>query len=296
MESKGQKLLGGLGKPFDRSLLDELLLERLTAVSSARKTLSSTISLTKKELRQALLEEQFVPYYQPKFSLETGIVIGVEVLARWHHPKHGILLPSVFLTNLSRYALMDSLLSSQLQAGLALQSKAWQLGHQLNFAFNLEAHQLNDHSFASRVQAVLIECNMPASGLTFEITESGRLELSATTLKNLVRLRMMGCGFSIDDFGAGFSSLQRLCQIPFNEIKLDAEFVRGLFHDPRCSAVIKSTLVLGEALGMWVVIEGVETELQRKTLLALGCKIGQGYVCAKPMHGADLLEWMGTTH
>jgi EAL domain-containing protein (putative c-di-GMP-specific phosphodiesterase class I) len=130
------------------------------------------------------------------------------------------------------------------------------------------------------------------ASLTFELTESGLLEAPATSLESLVRLRMMGCRLSIDDFGAGFSSLQRLCQLPFNEIKLDAEFVRTLEHEPRCRAVISSTLALGEALGMSVVIEGIETEAQRQQLLALGCTQGQGYWYARPMSSEDLLQWL----
>ncbi|MCZ7019351.1 EAL domain-containing protein, partial [Salmonella enterica] len=85
----------------------------------------------------------------------------------------------------------------------------------------------------------------PRSSVTFELTESGMLEASASSLACLMRLRMLGCNLSLDDFGAGFSSLQRLCQLPFNEIKLDAEFVRGMTTDPRCRAVIHSTLALG---------------------------------------------------
>jgi EAL domain-containing protein (putative c-di-GMP-specific phosphodiesterase class I) len=103
---------------------------------------------------------------------------------------------------------------------------------------------------------------------------------------------MMGCRLSIDDFGAGFSSLQRLCQLPFNEIKLDADFIRNLQHEPRCRAAISSTLALGETLGMSVVIEGIETDAQRRELLALGCTLGQGYWYARPMPGEDLLSWL----
>ncbi|MDD5442533.1 MAG: EAL domain-containing protein, partial [Pseudomonas fluorescens] len=132
----------------------------------------------------------------------------------------------------------------------------------------------------------------PCASVTFELTESGLLEVPAVSLENLVRLRMMGCRLSIDDFGAGFSSLQRLCQLPFTEIKLDAEFVRGLLHEPRCRAVIGSTLALGQTLGMSVVIEGIETTEQHQALLALGCTQGQGYWHARPMNGVDLLRWL----
>jgi EAL domain-containing protein (putative c-di-GMP-specific phosphodiesterase class I) len=101
---------------------------------------------------------------------------------------------------------------------------------------------------------------------------------------------MMGCRLSIDDFGTGFSSLQRLFQLPFNEIKLDAGFVQALAHEPRCQAVVSSTLALGETLGMSVVVEGIETDEQREHLRSMGCIQGQGYWYAQPMSGDDLVQ------
>ncbi|MGV8889061.1 MAG: EAL domain-containing protein, partial [Pseudomonas sp.] len=150
-------------------------------------------------------------------------------------------------------------------------------------------------TLASQIRSLLTEYGARGSGLTFELVESGLLQASETSLECLFRLRMMGCNLSIDDFGAGFSSLQRLCQLPFNEIKLDAEFVRTLMHEPRCRAVVSSTLALGETLGMSVVIEGIETDEQRQQLLSLGCTQGQGFWRAKPMNGDDLLQWMERT-
>lgn len=291
IELRGMRFLSDIEKPFNLLRLNALLAES-SKLSRTKDSAKVVISVNEQELRNALLEEQIIPYYQPKFELESGIVQSVEVLARWHHPRLGVLQPLEFLPDLKRYKLMDSLLSSQLFAGLKLQKKALDFGHALNFSFNLESSQLNDHFFTSRMREILSELDMPASRITFELTESGLLSLSAVVLENLVRLRMMGCGLSIDDFGAGFSSLQRLCQLPFNEIKLDSEFVRGLIYDPHYSSVITSTLALGDALGMAVVIEGVETEEQRIALLKLGCKLGQGYICAKPMGSSELLAWM----
>ncbi|WP_301282372.1 EAL domain-containing protein, partial [Vibrio cholerae] len=103
---------------------------------------------------------------------------------------------------------------------------------------------------------------------------------------------MLGCRLSLDDFGAGFSSLQRLCQLPFNEIKLDAEFVQSMLLDSRSRTVITSTLALGETFGMSVVVEGIETDEQRQRLLEMGCTQGQGYWYAKPMNGHALSQWV----
>ena len=108
----------------------------------------------------------------------------------------------------------------------------------------------------------------------------------------MIRLRMMGAGLSIDDFGIGYSSLERLCLLPFTEIKLDARFVRDLDRSPRNRAVISSTLALAEALDMAVVVEGIEHESQRQHLLKLGCQQGQGYLCARPMDATRTLSWL----
>lgn len=165
----------------------------------------------------------------------------------------------------------------------------------MNLAFNLHAAQLANVELTSQIKRILAMFQAPGCSLTFELTESGLLEAPAVSLENLVRLRIMGCRLSIDDFGAGFSSLQRLCQLPFNEIKLDAEFVRGLKHEPRCRAVVASTLALGQTLGMSVVIEGIETAEQHQELLTLGCTQGQGYWHSRAMNGADLLRWLKRT-
>ncbi|MDB6047350.1 MAG: hypothetical protein JWR17_96 [Pseudomonas sp.] len=152
--------------------------------------------------------------------------------------------------------------------------------------------QLTNPELTSRIKTILSAHGTPGPSLTFELSGSGLLEAPATALESPVRLQMMGCRLSIDDLGAGFSSLQRLCQLPFNEIKLDGEFVRTLEHEPRCRAVISSTLTLGETLGMTVVIEGIGTEEQRQELVPLGCNQGQGYLRERPMSGADLLSWL----
>jgi EAL domain-containing protein (putative c-di-GMP-specific phosphodiesterase class I) len=244
------------------------------------------------EVRHALHDGQFQPYYQPKVDLLSGAVCGVEVLVRWNHPFRGLLSPVAFLPELERAGLLDSLLFTQIDQALTLQRQAREQGFAVNVAFNLHAQQLANPQLVPTIRGILALQGTPGSSLTFELTESGLLEAPATSLESLVRLRMMGCQLSIDDFGAGFSSLQRLCQLPFNEIKLDAEFVRTFEDQPRCRAVISSTLALGEALGMSVVIEGVETEQQRQQLLDLGCTQAQGYLFARPMSGPDLLRWL----
>lgn len=289
----GLELLGDAGKPLYAAVLQPLLLKYQSSICTLGPVPGSTLSLAcEDEVRQALALQQLQAWYQPKFNLQTGEVTGVEVLCRWLHPDKGVLPPAVFIPVLERCGLMDELLFAQLDQALSLQEQARTRGYPLNMAFNLQASQLANSQLTYTLKGVLTRHVTPGSRLTFELTETGLLQAPVASLENLVRLRMMGCRLSIDDFGAGFSSLQRLCQLPFTEIKLDGEFVGNLEHEPRCAAVIASTLALGKALGMSVVIEGIETEAQSQRLLAMGCVEGQGYWFARPMSGQDLLCWL----
>ncbi|OPB01065.1 hypothetical protein BFW87_00465 [Pseudomonas fluorescens] len=289
---QGLRFLGDISYPLQSAALEQMLHDYMKKTSYALLPASSVELASDEDMRVALLQNQVVPYFQPKFNLVTGHVSSFEVLARWHHPVKGILPPSIFIPVLKRLGLMKELLYSQLQLGLSLQKQAWERGHAISLAFNLETELLTHEELISRVMRILKDRSMPGSGLTFELTETDLLEISPTTLESLVCLRIMGCGLSIDDFGAGFSALQRLCQLPFNEIKLDSLFTRGLEYEPRCRAVVSSTLALGRTLGMSVVVEGVETEVQRRVLVDLGCSNGQGYLCAKPMPAAQTLDWL----
>ena len=288
----GLDLLGDAGKPLYAEVLQPLLEKYQSASAFVRETSSVVQLACEDEVRQALVLQQLQAWYQPKFDLHTGEVRGVEVLCRWLHPSRGVVAPAEFIPVLERCGLMDEMLFAQLDQALSLQEQARVQGFPLNMAFNLQTAQLANGQLTYTLKGILARYATQGSRLTFELTETGLLQAPAASLENLVRLRMMGCRLSIDDFGAGFSSLQRLCQLPFNEIKLDGEFVRNLEHEPRCEAAISSTPALGKALGMSVVVEGIETEAQFLRLQAMGCLEGQGYWFARPMSGPDLLSWL----
>ena len=288
----GLQLLGDVGKPLPAKELQALLDKYRGSCIRATSPDAVVQPACEDEVRQALALQQLQAWYQPKFNLRSGEVCGVEVLCRWMHPSKGVLPPALFIPVLERCGLMDELLFAQLDQALSLQEQARIQGYPLNMAFNLQTSQLVNSQLTYTLKGILARHGTPGSRLTFELTENGLLQAPAASLENLVRLRMMGCRLSLDDFGAGFSSLQRLCQLPFNEIKLDGEFVRNLEHEPRCAAVIASTLALGNSLGMAVVVEGIETGDQLQRLLAMGCIEGQGYWFARPMSGQGLLHWL----
>lgn len=247
---------------------------------------------SKTSLALAIAGNELKAFFQPKFKLISGEVDSLEVLTRWEHPQYGVLCPAQFLPRIIEFGLMDELFFALLEQALAFLQTAQEQGHLLSVALNLEAGQLAHPTLVPRLRDALERYAVDASRLTFEITEGGLLEVSPSVLETLIRLRMMGAGLSIDDFGIGYSSLERLCQLPFTEIKLDARFARDLETSARNRAVVSSTLALGQALDMTVVVEGVEHESQRQRLLKLGCTLGQGYLCARPMSASGALSWL----
>lgn len=288
----GLVMLGDLGKPLHSDAVLGLLNKYLNDSHKQITPVRVGAAVDPEEVRSAMTQRQMETYFQPKINLLTGEVVGVEALTRWNHPFRGVVSPAVFMPAIESCNLLNELFFSQLEHGMALQRQVLMSENLLNIAFNLQPVQLTDTTLVARVKAILARHGLAGSGITFELTENGLVDASPVCLENLVRLRMMGCRLSIDDFGVGYSSLQRLCQLPFNEIKLDGEFVRALDDDPRFRVVVSSTLAMGEALGMTVVAEGIETPEQCQQLVELGCTEGQGYLFARPMTQKNLLGWL----
>ncbi|UXY53475.1 EAL domain-containing response regulator [Pseudomonas tohonis] len=291
----GVEFLGDLGKPFDIDRATHLLRgfapeqEQLPAAPEVIELPSLA------EIAEGFERDEFEAWFQPKVDMRDGALRGAEMLARWRHPQHGFLSPAQFLPQMEASGLVDRLFWRLLDQGLAVQQQLAQEGRQVELAINIQPIQLGDRQMVERVARRLMDSGLPGEGLTFEVTETGLLRAPATSLENLVRLRLMGCGLAMDDFGAGYSSLDRLCALPFTQIKLDASFIRKLQSQPRCGAVIRSSVTLAEAMGISLVVEGVETLEQKTRLLELGCVQAQGYYFARPMEGSAFRRWIGDT-
>jgi EAL domain-containing protein (putative c-di-GMP-specific phosphodiesterase class I) len=162
----------------------------------------------------------------------------------------------------------------------------------LPLAINLPPYLLDEPDLPGRLQALLGYYQLPPSLINFEVTENGLPGIPANSLENLLRLRLMGCGIAIDDFGTGTSSLQRLCQLPCNELKLDASFIHAMERNPRVLAAVTSSLALATSLGMNAVAEGIESTGQLEQLRKLGCVQGQGYLFGHPMPGREFANWL----
>lgn len=288
----GIELLGVLSQPLQMRSLHKLLhryshprRECMTGVPTRQELPSED------EVRRGLALGEFRGWFQPKFFMDSGELAGAEVLVRWEHPARGLLLPKDFLAAVLAYDLLDEMFKQLLEQGLSLLGVLRRKGVALELAFNLHASQLASYELTEHIRFALIRHELLGSRLLFELSENGLLDLHPSTQENLLRLRMLGCGLSIDDFGVGFSSLKLLCQLPFNQIKLDGEFVQNL-AEPRSRAMVSSTQALARSLNMSLVIEGVGSQQIRDVLVQMDCAIGQGFYLARPMTGNGLLQWL----
>lgn len=287
----GLTFLGDLGKPFNIEGFNQLVNRYRTHCNAAPRSLLPTEMPTLSDVLQGLDNGAFEAYYQPKVTLQSEVLVGAEVLARWVHPQWGVLAPAHFLPVLDQHNLIDRMFWHLFEQGLALHQRLATQGITINLSFNLHPAQLACSTLTERIPMMLKHAQVPASCVIFEITESGLLSAPASSLENLVRLRILGCGLAMDDFGAGYSSLDRLSELPFSEIKLDRAFVQKMQSQPRSAAIISCSVALAQALNISLVIEGVETCEQQARLIELGCTIAQGYLFARPMPKSHFIDF-----
>ncbi|MFJ2710366.1 EAL domain-containing protein [Pseudomonas sp. NPDC087346] len=289
----GLQLLGVMQPPVQLRLLHRAL-NRYRMPVPGFEVLEPPAELpSEDEVRRGLALGEFRAWFQPQFFLANGAVAGAEALVRWEHPAKGVLLPRDFLAAVLAYDLIDPMFKQLLEQGLCLLGILRRQGLHLSLSFNLHASQLANNDLVEHIQRALQRHEFAGSVLQFELTENGLLEMAPGTQESLLRLRLLGCGLAIDDLGSGFSSLNLLCQLPFNQLKFDGELVQHE-HQPCWQAMVASTLALARSLDMQLVIEGVNSRSMQDALVGLGCEVGQGFFLARPMSGHDLLQWLST--
>ncbi|WP_248751710.1 EAL domain-containing protein [Pseudomonas sp. MWU15-20650] len=247
--------------------------------SNARKQLQLL-----QDLRNALEHEQFRLYYQPKFDAVSGIAVGAEALLRWEHPQQGLLLPATFIELAEKTGLIIPIGDWVLNEACRQMSLWYAQGYEgWRIAVNLSALQFCHAGLVKSVAAALERHQLPANSLTLEITETTAMSDADASMTVLQELSDMGVDLSIDDFGTGYSSLMYLKRLPANELKIDRGFVRDLEHDSDDAAIVSAIVALGQALGLRIVAEGVETDVQQSFLTRLGCNSLQGYLLGHPL-------------
>gem|GEM_PF-884896 len=243
-------------------------------------------------LHHALERGEFHLVYQPKVSLSTDRILGVEALLRWDHPQRGLVSPAEFIPAAEASGLVVEIgawvLSEACRQGATWQ-RAFPRTAPLSVAINVSARQFRA-GLADTVRTAIADSGIDPAGVCLEVTETTVMDDVETAITVLGELKELGLALSIDDFGTGYSSLAYLRRLPLDEVKIDKTFVDGLGVDPEDTAIVAAVISLAHALDRHVVAEGVETVEQLEKLRSLGCESAQGYFLARPMPASDLYD------
>jgi diguanylate cyclase (GGDEF)-like protein/PAS domain S-box-containing protein len=238
------------------------------------------------DLRGAIQNGVLRPYYQPLIDLSTGRITGFEALVRWPHPERGMVPPAEFIPVAEDTGLIGALGGLMLQRA-CMDAAKWP--GDVRIAVNLSPLQFRTGNLLSVVMDALKHSGLSAKRLELEITETLLLEKSSQVLATLHALRALGVRISMDDFGTGYSSLSYLRSFPFDKIKIDQSFVRGLGTNSDAQAIVRAIISLGVGLGVTITAEGVETETELNCLRAEGCHEGQGFLFSHARPNAEIV-------
>lgn len=236
------------------------------------------------ELRKAIENSEFVVHYQPQMDLSTNRVVGFEALARWEHPKDGLVMPLEFIPIAEESGLIVGI-GKKILIEACQQLKVWEdEGYgDITMAVNLSARQFKDSYFLSMVYDVIEETHVNPKKLEFEITESIALDDIEYTVATIQKLQELGITFSLDDFGTGYSSLNYLKQLPVNNLKIDKSFLDTVLDNKSDQKIVSTMIDLARVLNINVIAEGVEMQEQEEFLKIANCNKAQGYLYSKPL-------------
>jgi EAL domain-containing protein (putative c-di-GMP-specific phosphodiesterase class I)/CheY-like chemotaxis protein len=290
---RGLNICGVLNKPFKHDALREMLKNALPAIKRERIINPHTggLNISSEAFREALEEDEFVLYFQPKVNLLSGKIIGIEVLVRWQHPLLGLVTPDLFISNIENLGLIHLLTQRVIEKSLSWFASA-NLSDSISLAINLSALDLSKLALADMIYAQSTSRGVAPERIVLELTETSAMNYPEASLATLTRLRIKGFGLAIDDFGTGYSSMVLLAQLPFSSMKIDKSFVMSMEHSSESKKIVGSIISLGHALDLSIVAEGVETFAAARMLRDLACDTAQGYKIAKPMTSKDLLPWL----
>ena len=290
--------IGGRIYPRDSTDANTLLKYAGVALTEARKRRSSVARfynpdmiitpmqrlMHESELRRALDKNEFILYYQPRLSLATGKIVGLEALIRWKHPSEGIISAANFIPTAEEIGLIEKITEFTLTA-VTRQLLDWQSRKVpvVPVALNVSSKDLYTPDLTQSILHIVTEMGLPPTLYELEITESSLIEDMDKVKTNLMEIRDLGVTISIDDFGTGYSSLRYLSSLPIDLLKIDGSFISGLTESDGIQSIIESTIDLAHSLGMPVIAEGVATHEQLAFLCTKGCDQIQGYLCSPPL-------------
>jgi len=242
-------------------------------------------------LQLAVERREIYLLYQPKISLRTGAMVGVEALMRWQSPQFGLMLPSHFIPIAERSGAIDEL-SEWAANEILKQHVSWvEQGVTTNIALNVSALTLRDTAFPDFLQRLCLNYGVARECLTIEVTE-GSTQNAVRLLDVVTRFRIMGMLVELDDFGTGYSSLVQLRQLPYSGLKVDMSFVQDAVADADARLIVKAVIDLAHGLGLSATAEGVEDLPTLNLLRDLGCDTAQGFLVAPPLRPLELAHWV----
>ncbi|HWA22629.1 MAG TPA: EAL domain-containing protein [Caulobacterales bacterium] len=293
-------ILGAAFFPRDGEVPESVIRHARLALNAARETplrmrffsrsldRAATARLNlEKEMRGALEQNQFRAFFQPKIDLRSGRIVGAEALARWVRPDRSVISPAKFIPAAEEMGLIGPVSESILRDA-CWKAAAWSReGLCARVAVNVSALQFADEGFPEKVLAILDQAGLPPQCLELEITESMAMDDVERAIRTIEPLRAKGVRFAIDDFGTGHSSLAALTRLPFDVLKIDQSFVRGLSRAGSAEALVETILAMAAALNYDAVAEGVETEEEAEFLRRRGCPTAQGFLYSAAVPSAE---------
>jgi PAS domain S-box-containing protein len=251
------------------------------------------VSTRPNDLSRALDADEIVPYFQPIVELRSSVLIGFEALARWRHPVHGPISPNVFIPLAEENGLINILTRNLLRRVF---TAAASIPEDLSISFNISLIQFRDHSLSEQIQSAARSTGFSLKRLVLEITESALIANIDQAHSIAQELKSHGVSLALDDFGTGYSSLRHLQSLPFDELKIDAGFVREMTEARESRKIVAAIVGLGHSLGLTTVAEGIETAAQADMLIRLGCDVGQGWLYGPPVPPNDLAGFLSARH
>jgi c-di-GMP-specific phosphodiesterase len=251
------------------------------------------------DLRGAIGRGEIVPFFQPVVRLHTGAIAGFEALARWRHPRRGVIPPDEFLPLCDEMGLLMELGAHMMRAS-ATQLAEWLRRHraagEISVSVNLSVGEIDRPNLVAEVAELLAETGLPRGALKLEITESDIMRDPDGAATILHALRQAGAALALDDFGTGFSSLSYLTRLPFDTLKIDRYFVRTMGTNEGSAKIVRSVVNLGRDLALEVVAEGVENASMAKALLDIGCHYGQGFGYAPALSAQEAEVYLNESY
>lgn len=248
---------------------------------------TTRLFLIEKHLRSAIRNKELLLNYQPQYDMQTGLVIGAEVLLRWNSKELGPISPAVFIPICETMGLIEEV-GYWVLDNVCQQISVWKKFSSTPCIMSVNASrlQLEKPDFVKNVVACFDKHKIAGSQIEIEVTENAFTSSEKIMIKNLDALRKMGCKIAIDDFGTGYSSLSNLQTLPLDRLKIDRSFVEKIEYDQNAVTIASAVVSLGKSLGLEIIAEGVETKEQARELMKMGCIQAQGYYYGRPVEAA----------